>query len=51
MLFHPTPTISKNLDKADKQLVKECQEVLCVIAIHIFQDMKYEIVKLDFLHI
>jgi len=51
MLFLPTPTVSKKLDKADKQLVKEYQELLFVIAVHVFQDMKYEAVKLDFLHI
>jgi len=51
MLFLPTLTISKKLNKADKQLVNECQEVSCVIAIHVFQNMKYELDKLDFLRI
>jgi len=49
MLFLPPSHNIKKLDKADKQLVKECQDVLCVIAIHVSQDMKYEVVKLDFL--
>jgi hypothetical protein len=52
ILFLPTATLSTELDKVDKQLVKESQEVVsCVIAVYVLQNMKYELIKLDFLRI
>jgi hypothetical protein len=52
ILFLPTPTISTELDKADKQLVKESQEIVsCVIAVYVLRNKKYELVKQDLLYI